>query len=73
MKIEIGSLVKLNCENFALDEWVTRDYGKLVGIVTDVWEADGECKIFWQGRGKFFDGACAQQSWEYSDNLELVQ
>ena len=73
MKIEIGSLVKLNCENFALDEWVTRDYGKLVGIVTEVWESDGECKIFWQGRGKFFDGACAQQSWEYSHNLELVQ
>lgn len=73
MKIEIGSLVKLNCENYALDEWVTRDYGKLVGIVTEVWESDDEYKIFWQGRGKFFDGASSQQSMEYSYNLELVQ
>ena len=71
MKIEIGSIVKLKCENFALDEWVIRDYGNLMGLVTDI---DGdEAYVLWQGKGKFYDGEPSQTSWHYVGNLELVQ
>ena len=79
MKIEIGSIVKLKCENFALDEWVIRDYDNLVGLVTDKWKhsdvdlGNDEVKVLWQGKGKFYDGKPSYTSWDYTGNLELVQ
>ena len=71
MKIEIGSLVKLDKSKIALDEWVIRDYGNLMGLVTDIDE--DEVEVLWQGNGFFYDGERSQDPWHYVIALELVQ
>ena len=72
-KIKLGSLVKLQQQNIAHDEWVVRGYDKLIGVVVSQWENDAEYKVVWQGKGKYYDGESTQQSWEYGYGLELVQ
>jgi len=78
MKIEIGSLVKLDKSVIAHDEWEIRDYDNLVGLVTEKWDhsyhpsADDEVRVLWQGKGKFYDGKPSHASWHYMGNLELI-
>ena len=65
------TLTRLKCENFALDEWVTRDYGNLIGLVTDI--DDDEVEVLWQGNGFFWDGERSKDPYHYAITLELVQ
>tara|TARA_Y100001973_G_C5177978_1_gene323223 strand:+ start:1139 stop:1372 length:234 start_codon:yes stop_codon:yes gene_type:complete len=77
MSIEIGSLVRLKKEWIAADEWHLRGYEKLIGVVIDNASSDGECRILWQGKGKYHQSLSGtkqyQWSWEYTEGLELVQ
>ena len=47
-KINIGSLVKLNKEYIAVDEWLVRGYDNLVGIVAEELNSDEEYLVYWQ-------------------------
>jgi len=72
-EIKIGSLVKLKKDGYAHDEWFLRDYDSLVGLVIELWSSSSEeVKVFWQGKGKFFEGKPQSHTWEYSEWLEMV-